>query len=409
MIGLGVGHRLRAVHRHPPLPRITDGLTCDESIARAAATSGGAVFFAGCTVTIALVSLAVAGIPLVTTMGLMAAIAVVVAVLRGADAAAGGARDPRAATSTRCGCATRTTEERRQERPVGQVGPRDRQAPADRRPGRAGDPDPADDPAAVADPRPAGHGRAVDLDHRAPGLRPDLEELRPRRQRAAAHRGHAGLASTAGHLDERSAPGRRCRRTSPRRRASRRSRRSRSTRPARRAFFNAISKHGPAENATDRPRRTTLRYDVIPKAEKGTDMKADVGGSTAGYDDLASKISSKLPLQILVVIALSFVLLMLAFRTVVIPPQAAVMNLLSIGASYGVLTAIFQYGWLERRDRAAAARCRSSPTCRCSCSRSCSASRWTTRCSSSARSRSTCTPARTTAARSSPGSSRARA
>ena len=47
------------------------------------------------------------------------------------------------------------------------------------------------------------------------------------------------------------------------------------------------------------------------------------------------------------VIALSFLLLILAFRTVVIPPQAAVMNLLSIGASYGVLTAIFQYGWLH--------------------------------------------------------------
>ena len=86
---------------------------------------------------------------------------------------------------------------------------------------------------------------------------------------------------------------------------------------------------------------------MIPAADKGTDMRADVGGSTAAYDDLASRISSKLPLQILVVIALSFVLLILAFRTVVIPPQAAVMNLLSIGASYGVLTAIFQYGWLS--------------------------------------------------------------
>ena len=85
---------------------------------------------------------------------------------------------------------------------------------------------------------------------------------------------------------------------------------------------------------------------MIPGAEKGTDMKADVGGSTAGYIDLASRISEKLPLQILVVIALSFVLLILAFRTAVIPAQAAVMNLLSIGASYGVLTAVFQYGWL---------------------------------------------------------------
>jgi putative drug exporter of the RND superfamily len=112
------------------------------------------------------------------------------------------------------------------------------------------------------------------------------------------------------------------------------------------AYFNAISTHGPAENET-----TTLvnklRDSVIPSAEKGTNMKAYVGGSTAAYDDLASKISAKLPLQILVVIGLSFLLLVLAFRTVVIPPQAALMNILSIGASYGVLTAIFQYGWLS--------------------------------------------------------------
>jgi len=86
---------------------------------------------------------------------------------------------------------------------------------------------------------------------------------------------------------------------------------------------------------------------VIPKAEQGSGMKAYVGGSTAAYDDLASGISSKLPLQILVVIVLSFALLVLAFRTIVVPAQAAVMNLLSIAASYGVLTAIFQYGWLD--------------------------------------------------------------
>ncbi len=81
MIGLGVGidYALFIVTRH--LRGLGDGLDYDESIARAAATSGGAVFFAGSTVTIALVSLLVAGIPLVTTMGLMAAIAVVVAVL----------------------------------------------------------------------------------------------------------------------------------------------------------------------------------------------------------------------------------------------------------------------------------------------------------------------------------------
>src|SRR5262249_4278465 len=74
-------------------------------------------------------------------------------------------------------------------------------------------------------------------------------------------------------------------------------------------------------------------------------MRAYVGGSTASNVDLASEISSKLLLQILVVIALSFLLLLLAFRTVVIPAQAALMNLLSIGAAYGVLTALFQFGW----------------------------------------------------------------
>ncbi len=81
MIGLGVGidYALFIVTRH--LRGLGEGLDVHESIARAAATSGGAVFFAGCTVTIALVSLAVAKIPLVTTMGLMAGIAVVVAVL----------------------------------------------------------------------------------------------------------------------------------------------------------------------------------------------------------------------------------------------------------------------------------------------------------------------------------------
>ena len=81
MIGLGVGidYALFIVTRH--FRGLKDGLDMQESIARAAATSGGAVAFAGGTVTIALVSLAVAGIPLVTTMGLMAAVAVVVAVL----------------------------------------------------------------------------------------------------------------------------------------------------------------------------------------------------------------------------------------------------------------------------------------------------------------------------------------
>jgi RND superfamily putative drug exporter len=112
------------------------------------------------------------------------------------------------------------------------------------------------------------------------------------------------------------------------------------------AYFNAIATTGPADQATA-DLVSTLRSSVIPAADKGTNMTAYIGGTTAGYADLASVIASKLLLQILVVIALSFVLLLLAFRTVVVPVQAAVMNLLSIGAAYGVLTALFQWGWLH--------------------------------------------------------------
>jgi RND superfamily putative drug exporter len=112
------------------------------------------------------------------------------------------------------------------------------------------------------------------------------------------------------------------------------------------AYFNAVATTGPAEQATA-DLVSKLRSSVIPDAQKGTNMHAYVGGSTASNVDLASDISSKLLLQILVVIALSFLLLLLAFRTVVIPAQAAIMNLLSIGAAYGVLVAIFQFGWLH--------------------------------------------------------------
>jgi putative drug exporter of the RND superfamily len=112
------------------------------------------------------------------------------------------------------------------------------------------------------------------------------------------------------------------------------------------ALFNVISTHGPAEDQTA-GLVNTLRDSVIPKAEKGTNMAAVIGGTTASNVDLAANISRKLPLQIIVVIGLSFLLLLLAFRTVVIPIQAAVMNVLSIGAAYGVLTALFQYGWLH--------------------------------------------------------------
>jgi putative drug exporter of the RND superfamily len=90
-----------------------------------------------------------------------------------------------------------------------------------------------------------------------------------------------------------------------------------------------------------------LRDTTIPPVARGNGMTVYVGGVTAGAVDFASVLANKLPLFIGVVVLLSALLLMVVFRSLVIPVQAAVMNLLSIGASLGVIVAIFQWGWLD--------------------------------------------------------------
>jgi putative drug exporter of the RND superfamily len=360
MIGLGVGidYALFIVTRH--FRGLGDGLDLRESIARAVATSGGAVVFAGSTVTIALVSLAVANIPLVTTMGLMAAIAVIVAVLaaltllpamlsitgphinslrvRGrhperrdparphkglwARWAGGVARHPVIAMVAAlailiplavpllslslgqkdvAALSTSTTERRAYDLIAQNFGP-----------GVNGPliiavslGSPAQASTSSSSPSPAGSDARA-TDPRLQTLQKDVSAT------------HGVAAVTPIQIDQAGTT----------------------------AYFNAITTTGPADQATA-GLVSTLRSTVIPAADKGTNMTAYIGGTTAGYADLASVIASKLLLQILVVIALSFVLLLLAFRTVVVPVQAAVMNLLSIGAAYGVLTAMFQWGWLH--------------------------------------------------------------
>jgi len=84
-----------------------------------------------------------------------------------------------------------------------------------------------------------------------------------------------------------------------------------------------------------------LRDDVIP--ESGVDAK--VGGLTAASTDFADYMGDRMPLLIGVVLLLSFLLLMAVFRSLLVPLKAVVMNLLSIGAAYGILVAIFQWGW----------------------------------------------------------------
>ncbi len=339
MIGLGVGidYSLFIVTRH--FRGMNDGLPVDESIARAAATSGGAVFFAGCTVTIALLSLLVAGVPLVTTMGEMAAIAVVVSVVAALTLlpAILGALGPHIETlrvrphvtdeQMRQGVWAKWAHEISKVPVVALVaalailiplmiplfslslGQQDigafsksttvRQA-YDLMSDNFGSGSNGPLLVAVALKSPA----QSTSDSRLTTLQKDI----------AGTSGVAGVTPITLSKDGKT------------------------------AFFNAVAKTAPSANSTA-TLVSTLRNTVIPKAEQGANLNAYVGGSTAAYVDLASKISSKLPLQIAVVIALSFVLLILAFRTLVVPAQAAVMNVLSIAASYGVLTAIFQYGW----------------------------------------------------------------
>ncbi|MFB7709650.1 MMPL family transporter [Streptomyces sp. NPDC056105] len=110
------------------------------------------------------------------------------------------------------------------------------------------------------------------------------------------------------------------------------------------AFLTVVPKSAPQSQRTselvDR-----LRSDVIPEAEKGTSLDVQLGGVTASYDDFADVIIGKLPLFVGVVIGLGCVLLLLAFRSIGIPLKAAAMNVAAVASAFGVVVAIFQWGW----------------------------------------------------------------
>jgi putative drug exporter of the RND superfamily len=345
MIGLGVGidYALFVVTRH--LRGLAAGLDVRESIARAVATSGGAVAFAGGTVTIALISLFVAGIPLVTTMGLMAAVAVVVAVLaaltllpaalaiagRGINALRVRARgsNPRPGKLQEHGAWARWAKGVARHPALAALG-----ALAILIPLaiplfslNLGQPDigalsTSTTARQAYDQISSSFGPGVNgpllvaVSLGSPAQSPGDPRLQTLQTDVAKTAGVAAV--TPVQVDKAGTT----------------------------AYFNAVATSAPSDQATANL-VGELRASVIPAAEKGTNMRAYVGGTTASNVDLAAEISSRLLTQILVVIALSFGLLMLAFRTLLIPAQAAVMNLLSIGAAYGVLTAIFQFGWLH--------------------------------------------------------------
>ncbi len=90
-----------------------------------------------------------------------------------------------------------------------------------------------------------------------------------------------------------------------------------------------------------------LREQILPTSTANSGLSVHVGGLTATFDDVAQVLSERLPIFIGVVLALSFVLLLVVFRSVIIPIKAVTLNMLSIGAAYGVVVAVFQWGWLK--------------------------------------------------------------
>ena len=114
--------------------------------------------------------------------------------------------------------------------------------------------------------------------------------------------------------------------------------------PGSAAIMNAIPKDAPSSDATAKVVEV-MRDDTLPPVTGDNGVTAHVGGTTATYVDLASKISSKLPLVVLTVLALSFIFLTVAFRSLLVPLQAGITNLLTVAAALGVLTAVFQWGW----------------------------------------------------------------
>jgi putative drug exporter of the RND superfamily len=338
MIGLGVGidYALFIVTRHKL--QLGEGMELRESIARATATAGGAVVFAGFTVVIALCSLAFAGIPLVSTLGFTAAIAVVTAVFAAATLlpAMLGALGPHIDSLRVPGTKTRPDDLephgwRRWARGVAN------------RPWRSAIAALAvlvvlalpifqlelgqNDLSALPKSTTARQNYDSLTKGFGPGVNGPLLVASKYQTAEEAERGLPALVKQVGGAPDVAAV-------------------SEPTldKAGTVAVFTVISKSSPWADETV-SLVEDLRATTIPEAVKGTSGAAYVGGQTAGYIDLATQIADKLPLMIAIVVGLSFIVLLLAFRSLLVPVKAAAMNLISVAAAYGVVTAVFQLGW----------------------------------------------------------------
>ncbi|WP_158710226.1 MMPL family transporter [Streptomyces sp. NRRL F-5126] len=340
LIGLGVGidYALFIVTRHRG--GLRDGLPPQDAAVRALNTSGRAVLFAGGTVVAALLGMLVLGITPLTGIGIAAATTVLFTVLAAVTLlpALLGVFGGRLIT-------------RRERRRLAATGPRT--APAGdgfwgrwadfvaRRKAvlsavallviavlslpalslRLGAADAGNDPAGTTT------RQAYDLlaDGFGPGSNGPLVLVTPLHGPADAA-ALGGLAATIRHT-----PGVASVRTAP------------VTAATTLGVIDVVPTGAPQDRATG-DLLGHLRRDVIPAAEKNTGLEVHVGGATATSDDFSHVLTGKLPLFLTIILAFGCLLLMIAFRSVVIPLTAAVMNLLASAASFGVVVAVFQWG-----------------------------------------------------------------
>jgi RND superfamily putative drug exporter len=340
MIGLGVGidYALFIVTRHRENLRL--GMTVEDAAGRAVATSGSAVLFAGVTVVIAICGLAIAGIPAVTVMGLMAGmtVAVMVAIaltlLPALLGFAGHKIDAIRLPGMRAGAGIPGRESlwHRWGRQVSAHPWRYLTAGAlvlavlagPTLGMRLGMTDNGASPSSMTT------RQSYDLlaEGFGPGFNGPLllsvrlgdatvDDLAPLGEAVAADPGVLAVSPPRPNDD------------------------------ATAAVLQVIPTTAPQDEATtDLVHR--LRDDVIPQALSGTPgTEVFVGGQRATFIDLSDKVAGRLPWFVGAVILLSVVLLTMVFRSIAVPLKAAAMNLLSIGAAYGVIVAVFQWGWLK--------------------------------------------------------------
>jgi putative drug exporter of the RND superfamily len=116
--------------------------------------------------------------------------------------------------------------------------------------------------------------------------------------------------------------------------------------PARTAAIIDVPLAGTGEDATSIRALDTLRHQVIPATlGQVPGVRVAVTGETAGTADFNTVMGQRSPWVFVYVLVLAFVLLLIAFRSIVIPAMSVVLNLLSVGAAYGVIVALFQWGW----------------------------------------------------------------